>query len=248
MIPPLASPRSEHVEQIKRTVSGYTHLGGDQPFESYNALSHYSRAQNGWALERSQVPMSLLTQGQLDLIERAVADIAARCVSGDLIEAGIWRGGAVILMRALLDAYDLADRCVVAADSFVGIPQNSRFKHDPVDAWVDRWEASLDEVKTNIASVGLLDARLELLPGYFEDSLPSLAERRFALIRLDSDSYDSVLTSLECLYPLLSPGGIIVVDDWHLPGCRFAVDKYRADHGITDPMHSDSGNGYWIKG
>lgn len=235
------------IEELKRAVSGHLHLGGDTPFESFNALSHYDRENSRWRIDREQVPMSLLSKGQLDLIDWAVNDLAARKVPGDLIEAGVWRGGAVILMRALLDAYFLHDRQVIAADSFSGIPKNTQFKHDPVDLWEDRWEASLDEVKENISSFGLLDERIEFVEGYFADTLPALANRNFALVRLDSDSYDSVLTSLEHLYPRLSSGGIIIVDDWHLPGCRFAVDHYRAAQGITEEMQANSGNGYWIK-
>lgn len=223
------------------------HLGGDMPFENFNALSYYDRKNSRWRVERDRVPMSLLSKGQLDLIEWAVSDIVARAVPGDLIEAGVWRGGAVILMRALLDVHSITDRQVVAADSFTGIPKNSRFKHDPVDLWEDRWKAGIDEVKANIASFGLLDERIEIVEGYFAETLPSLADRNFALIRLDSDSYDSVLTSLELLYPRLSHGGIIIVDDWHLPGCRFAVDLYRTQNNITDEMVINSGNSYWIK-
>lgn len=247
MILPPAGVPDESIEAIKQQVSGYAHLGGGEPFERFDALAHYDREKSEWRIPRAELPLSLLNKGQLDLIERAVVTVEARGIPGDLIEAGVWRGGAIILMRAMLNAYGIADRTVIAADSFAGIPMNTQFKHDPVDLWEDRWEAGIDEVKANIARFGLLDERILFVEGYFADTLPSLPERNFALIRLDSDSYDSVLTSLENLYPRLSPGGIIIIDDWHLPGCRFAVDHYRAQNGIADEMHADSGNGYWTK-
>ncbi|WCT71833.1 macrocin O-methyltransferase [Sphingomonas naphthae] len=163
------------------------------------------------------------------------------------IEAGIWRGGAIILMRALLDVYGADGRKVFAADSFAGIPLNTKAKNDPVDRWADRWVAGLEEVRGNIARFGLLDERIIFVEGFFADSLPALRDERFALIRLDSDSYDSVETSLDYLYPLLSRGGVIIIDDWHLPGCRMAVQDYRARHGIADPIQQDGGNAYWVK-
>jgi O-methyltransferase len=239
--------RDAYIESIKQAVCNYAALGGDVPFAQFNALVHYDQQQSRWTIEPDARPMTLLSKGQLDLIEWAVTDLEARQVPGDYIEAGIWRGGAVILMRALLDADGIAGRAVLAADSFEGIPKNTKFRHDPVDLWEDRWAASLDEVKANVARFDLLDERIQFVEGYFEDSLGALADRQFALIRLDSDSYDSVMTSLDHLYPGLSSGGIIIIDDWHLPGCRMAVDAYRAKHGIIEPMLSKAGNGYWIK-
>jgi O-methyltransferase len=236
-----------YIDELKQAICNYPALGNGVSFAEFNALVHYDQPGSRWRIEPQARPMTLLSKGQLDLIDDAIRDLEARSVAGDYIEAGIWRGGAIILMRALLDAYAIADRQVFAADSFQGIPKNTKFRHDPVDLWEDRWAASLDEVKANIARFDLLDNRICFVEGYFEDSLARLTSEQFALIRLDSDSYDSVMTSLEHLYPRLSTGGIIIIDDWHLPGCRMAVDAYRASHAIAEPMLSKAGNGYWIK-
>lgn len=236
-----------YLDLIKRLITNYAYLGGGHSFAAFDPQRHYDHDASSWRIDQHSRPMTLLSVAQLEMIEEAVLDVQRRGVSGDLIEAGIWRGGAIIFMRALLKAYDIDNRRIIAADSFEGIPQNVSFKHDPVDAWQDRWAASLQEVKGNIERLGLLDERIEFLPGYFSDSLGAIAKRDFALIRLDSDSYDSVMTSLEHLYPRLSPGGIIIIDDWHLVGCRFAVDAYRKEHGITDEIVARDGNAYWIK-
>ena len=136
----------------------------------------------------------------------------------------------------------------MAADLPVaGIPMNERGRNDPVDLWKDRWVAPLDEVKQNIARFGLLDDRIEFVPGFFADSLKALSDERFSLARLDSDSYDSVETSLEFLYPLLSKGGVVIIDDWHLDGCKAAVADYRSRHGIDDKIYVFDGNAYWTK-
>ncbi len=239
--------RDSYIDLIKRAVTNYAYLGGSSSIETFDCLSSYDKRQSRWNMDARARPMTLLSKGQLDLIEKCALKIEEMNVPGDYIEAGVWRGGAIIFMRALMKAYGIEQRKIIAADSFSGIPQNQVFRHDPVDNWVDRWEASLDEVNGNIARFGLLDDRIEMLSGLFSDSLPSLSGRSFALIRLDSDAHDSVMASLEHLYPALSPGGIIIVDDWHLVGCRFAVNAYRKKHNISDEICVEAGNGYWTK-
>ena len=238
---------SAYLDLIKRLITNYAYLGGDDTFAAFNPIRQYNLEAQKWRIDPQSRPMTLLSIGQLEMIEEAVLDLNQRNVPGDFIEAGIWRGGAIIFMRALLKAYGIDNRQIIAADSFEGIPQNVTFKHDPVDTWQDRWTASLDEVNGNIERLGLLDERIEFLPGYFADSLSAVEKRDFALVRLDSDSYESVMTSLEHLYPRLSPGGIIIIDDWHLVGCRFAVDAYRKEYDITEEIVARDGNAYWIK-
>jgi O-methyltransferase/8-demethyl-8-(2,3-dimethoxy-alpha-L-rhamnosyl)tetracenomycin-C 4'-O-methyltransferase len=236
-----------YIELLKRAVSNYLYLGDDASFDDYLCATRYDTERAQWTIDPLARPLTLLTKSQLDLIEEAVLVMVEQRVPGDLIEAGVWRGGAVILMRALLDAYGIADRKVFAADSFSGIPPNVRAINDPVDSWSDRWIATLDEVRQNVARFGLLDDRIVFVPGFFDCSLRTLADRRFALIRLDSDSYDSIETSLAFLYPLLSRSGMIIIDDWHLAGCRMAVHDYRSKHGIEDPILEDAGNAFWLK-
>lgn len=117
-----------------------------------------------------------------------------------------------------------------------------------MDLWSDRWVASLDEVRQSFARFGLLDDRIEFLEGFFADTLKTLKGKTFAVVRLDSDSYDSVETSLEYLYPLVPRGGVVIIDDWHLAGCRMAVTNYRNHCGIADEIHLCEGNSYWFKG
>lgn len=235
------------LDRVKHGITGYNWLGGNQPFAKFNCTDHYDIAAGEWKIPRSELPLTLLSKGQLDLIERAILQIEAAAVPGDLVEAGVWRGGAVVLMRAVLEAHALSERTVWATDSFSGIPPSTRFAADPVNTWKDRWEAPLDEVREAIAGYGYLDERTRFLPGYFEDTLPALIDERFALIRLDSDAYDSVRCSLEQLYPLLSSGGIIIIDDWHLLSCRMAVQNYRMLHGIESELTVTAGNAWWVK-
>lgn len=235
------------LEALKQLVSGYDRFGQGSDFASFYPLSQYDGKLAAWKIPRKDLPLTLLSKGQLDLVEELLVDIGNRGIPGDCIEAGVWRGGTIILMRAVLDSNGMADRQVIAADTFCGIPPSTRFRHDPVDGWSDRWIASLEEVKDNLADINMLDDRIELLEGLFADSLPSLTGRQLALIRLDCDSYDSVMDALEGLYPLLMPGGAVIIDDWHLIGCRLAVDAYRKHHAITDVIEVCAENGYWFK-
>jgi hypothetical protein len=75
------------------------------------------------------------------------------------------------------------------------------------------------------------------VPGFFEETLPTLADRRWALVRLDGDTYEATRVSLEVLYPGLAAGGHLVIDDYlQLDPCREAVDEFRREHGITEPI------------
>lgn len=242
-----APRRDAYIDLIERSITNYHYLGGDVPFEEFRAATHYDLAQSQWKVDPLARPLTLLTKAQLDLIDRAIRDLEARGIRGDFIEAGVWRGGVIVFMRALLDAYNIQDRRIFAADSFAGIPKNTRVQNDPVDDWTDRWVASLDDVRRSIARFGLLDERILFVVGNFADTLKSLARERFALIRLDSDSYESVETSLTALYPQLSAGGVVIIDDWHLVGCRAAVEDYRARQGIRDQIQVHEANAYWVK-
>lgn len=240
--------REAYLDLLKRAIGNYLYLGGETTAEAFRCVSHYDLESSSWKIERLSLPATLLTRKQLDLIHASVLAVERDCVAGDFLEAGVWRGGVIILLRALLNAYAIPDRRVVAADSFAGIPRNTRATGDPVDGWADRWIASLEEVKKLIARFDLLDDRVVFLSGFFEDSFKTLTDERYAIIRLDSDSYDSVETSLEYLYPRVSRGGIVIIDDWHLPGCRMAVETYRAQLGIRDPIEVVDGNAWWTKG
>ena len=245
--PPEQFLREAYIDLLKRSITNHNYLGGDTPFEKFRCVTHYDVDQGQWKIDPLARPLTLLSKRQLDLIEQCILVVDEEGVPGDFIEAGVWRGGAIIFMRALLDAHQIMGRRVFAADSFAGIPKSARALYEPVDEWPDRWVASLEEVKENIGRLGLLDERIVFVPGFFADSLKTLTGETFALIRLDSDSYESVETSLVQLYPLVSLGGIVIIDDWHLPSCKAAVLDYRARCGIAGPIHEHDGNAYWVK-
>lgn len=183
-------------------------------------------------------PMYALTMvglQRLDDLQRCVESVVREGVEGDLIEAGCWRGGASILMRATLDSLGADDRVLWVADSFQGFPAPD----GPVDdefAAFDFLAVGLEEVRANFARLGC-EAGTRFVPGFFSETLPPLTGRRWALARLDGDTYEATWVSLRSLYPGVSAGGYVIVDDYGaFDECREAVDDFRRVHGISEPL------------
>ncbi len=196
---------------------------------------------------------TMLSKQRLDNVHEAIKSILRERVPGDLIETGVWRGGACILMRGILKAYGDTSRRVFLADSFAGLPKPDAAKY-PSDAGdrhhhFDFLAVSMEEVQENFRKYGLLDSQVVFLKGWFKDTLPSAPLRELALMRLDGDMYESTMDALKNLYPKLAPGGFCIIDDYALPGCRAAVDQFRAEKGISEPMvEIDFSGRYWRKG
>jgi O-methyltransferase len=186
----------------------------------------------------------------LENVQDCVEEVIKNNIPGDLMETGVWRGGATILMRAVLLAYGITDRKVWCADSFEGlpIPDCPQDSGDPLHD-EPTLAVSLEQVKENFAKYWLLDEQVMFLKGWFKDTLPTAPIDKLAVLRLDGDTYASTMTALEALYPKLSVGGFLIVDDygaWN--SCRQAITDYRQKNSITDEiMPVDWTRVYWMK-
>jgi O-methyltransferase len=171
-------------------------------------------------------------------------------IEGDFAECGVWRGGVVVLLRGVLAAYGSTDRAVWGADSFEGlpVPDVDRFPEDAGYDWshVGALKVGLDDVEANLERYGLLDEQVRLLPGWFEDTLPSSPIEHLAVLRIDGDLYQSTMDALVALEPRVSAGGFVIIDDYHgwVP-CRRAVDDYRTANGITASMTTVDWTAVW---
>jgi hypothetical protein len=200
---------------------------------------------------------SMIGLKRLANLQECAETVLRENVPGDLIETGVWRGGACILMRAILRAYD-SDRRVWVADSFEGLPSattepDRALARENVNydiAGHPHIAASLEEVRENFNRFGLLDSQVKFLKGWFKDTLPSAPIGKLAVLRLDGDMYESTIDVLANLYEKVSLGGFIIVDDYHTWWtCRRAVDEFRAQHGIKWPIQEIDGCGvYWRNG
>ncbi len=182
-------------------------------------------------------------------IEALITDVVEKDVPGDVIEAGVWKGGAVIYMKYLLEQLG-SDKKVFVADSFDGLPPPD--PKYPMDAGWDyskmaHLAVSEEKVRSNFEHFGLLDERVIFVKGLFKDTLAAIPGP-FSIIRLDGDMYESTLNSLDGLYHKLSPGGYCIIDDWGLAACNAAVVEFRNLNGVTDTVvQVDGFCVYWQK-
>ena len=195
---------------------------------------------------------SMIGLKRMDNIQHCVQAVLADDVPGDLIETGVWRGGACIFMKANLVAGGDTDRTVWVADSFQGLPQPNAtlFPADSGDDLYTRSGLSVgaDQVRHNFARYGLLDERVKFLVGWFKDTLPTAPIDKLAVMRLDGDMYESTWQAIEALYPKLSPGGFCIIDDFgsHQSQAGLAVRDYRKAIGIDEEIIDIDGFGaYW---
>jgi O-methyltransferase len=244
---PVARPRNP----LKRLIFDSMKKNGIEPL--LRKAKHVGTRFEGkdWPLPKSA--LTAIGMIGLDNLQFCVEDVLRRQVPGDLIETGAWRGGASIFMRSILKAHDVRDRKVYVADSFEGLPKPNVERY-PADAGdnhhtFDFLAVSLDEVKENFSRYGLLDDQVCFVKGWFRDTLPTLRDKMWALLRLDGDMYESTWDGLVNLYPNLSVGGYIIVDDYGaVKGCRAAVEDYRRANHIAEPIYAvDSGRAFWQK-
>lgn len=194
---------------------------------------------------------SMIGHKRMRQLQEAAERVIAEGVPGDFIETGVWRGGACILLRAVLEAWGVRDRRVWLADSFAGLPAPNAARY-PADAGQElhtypELAISAAEVRANFARYGLLDDQVVFLEGWFRDTLRAAPIERLAILRLDGDLYESTSDALTGLYDKVSVGGFVIVDDFgFFPCCRQAVEDFRAARGITDLIEDIDGTGvYW---
>ncbi|PZE20524.1 TylF/MycF family methyltransferase [Paenibacillus xerothermodurans] len=232
-----------YLELLKKTILNeiYIDLEGADP--------HNRREGLDWPV----IGHSMIGRHRMENLQQCMASVIANNVPGDFIETGVWRGGACIFMRGFLKAYGITNRQVWVADSFEGLPEPD-IQNYPQDIGsalhtVSQLEVSLENVQENFAKYDLLDEQVRFLQGWFKDTLPTAPIQQIAVARLDGDMYSSTMDSLRNLYPKVSPGGYIIIDDYGvLATCAAAVTDYRNEFGITDPIIPiDSTGVYWRK-
>ena len=180
-------------------------------------------------------------------------EVLRRDIPGDFIETGVWRGGACIMMRAVLKAYNVTNRRIFVCDSFEGLPAPNAVDY-PVDAGdilssYDALKVSQETVEANFNQYGLLDEQVHFVKGWFKDTLHSLPSHQYAIVRLDGDMYESTIQALNALYGFLSPSGFLIVDDYGVtPMCSTAVHDFRTKHAISEEIRPIDWTGsYWQK-
>jgi hypothetical protein len=202
-------------------------------------------AQNRAIVERA-FPHTMTGVLRLDATVRAVRHCVAREVPGAFAECGVWRGGSVLAMLLTLQELDATDRDVYLYDTFEGMTEpTERDVTDREPPALATWEEARSRgerpwsevfgadvfneasVRELLVTTGYPRERLHFVAGPVEQTLPAAAPDALALLRLDTDWYESTRHELVHLYPRLSGGGVLIVDDYgHWQGARQAVDEY----------------------
>lgn len=207
--------------------------------------------ESGW--DWPSVAHTMIGRKRLQNVRDLVESVIDNNIPGDFIETGVWRGGACIMMRAVLQAYNIQDKKVWLADSFEGLPPpNAKdYPHDKNQKFHEYSElaVSLEEVKNNFEKYGLLDNQVEFIEGWFKDSLKNSPIDQLAILRLDGDLYESTIQPLDYLYDKLSVGGYVIVDDYNVvEACKLAVHDFLSARKITPTIIKiDEIGVYWKK-
>jgi O-methyltransferase len=199
------------------------------------------------AYERSHVA-TMTSVERMYALHRATGYVVRAGVPGAIVECGVWRGGSSMMAALTLMSKGDTSRELWLYDTFEGMPEPTESDiAAPTGASARRdWEsaqrgdhnawcyASVDEVRANMGETRYPQERLHFIKGKVEDTIPGDIPEEIAILRLDTDWYESTRHELEYLFPRLVPGGVLILDDYgYWAGARKAVDEYFAEHGIV---------------
>lgn len=199
-----------------------------------------------------EFPHSMIGRKRVDNLHYCIEKVLSDDIPGDLIETGVWRGGATILMRGILAAHNVIDRTVWVADSFEGLPSPTLKQDQGINLTKDYFpvlSVGLDKVKELFLRYDLLDDQVRFLKGWFKDTLPEAQIEQLSILRLDGDLYESTMDAFRALYDKVSIGGFVIIDDYNaLEVCKMAVHDFRKEKHIDDEIIKiDNTSVYWVK-
>jgi O-methyltransferase len=183
-----------------------------------------------WQSHEIASPFSMVHIPGFYNVYQSLAYIRDNRLPGDLVECGCALGGVAIFMKLLLRRWGM-DRNIILFDTFVGPPVGSS---DTIYGGLPfRWNAPTENHRPGteqniIETCGSLEG-FQIVEGFVEDTLPKTTLKQLALLRLDTDFYESTKSEFEILYPKLVPGGVLIIDDYgYFQGSRLATDEYLA--------------------
>jgi len=194
-------------------------------------------------------PYTLTNEERIAALIKAVGYIVGHKIPGDVAECGVWRGGSVMAIALALISYGDSNRHLYLYDTFEGMSEptehDKMFDGQPAQSRLApnletarRARAPMEEVRTNVLSTDYPKERVHFVKGKVEETLPSIRPHRLALLRLDTDWYESTKHELTHLFPLLELHGILIIDDYgHWKGARKAVDEYLSEHKLILYLH-----------
>jgi len=187
-------------------------------------------------------PYTMTSRERVFALRRSVEYIVDQDIPGDVVECGVWKGGSMMAVARTLMERGANARKLYLFDTYEGMtePTEADVNYRGMAAlsrWRvgEKWDYSpLDEVKSNMRDTGYDEEKVLFVKGKVEDTLPKNAPERISLLRLDTDWYESTYHELVHLYPRLSVGGVLIIDDYGFwAGQRKAVDRYIDEHDLA---------------
>ena len=183
------------------------------------------------------------------VLSRAVEYLVKNNIAGDIVECGVWKGGSMMLIAKRLLQLNNSNRKLFLFDTFEGMSEPNEKDVSAIDSSTAKellekenrsegdnvWcYSSLDEVKSNLRKINYPSDKLFYYKGKVEDTLPEPSLGEIALLRLDTDFYESTKHELETLYDKVVPGGVLIIDDYgHWSGSQKAVDEFIEERNLT---------------
>jgi hypothetical protein len=192
-------------------------------------------------------PFTMTSEERLYSFNKAVEYIVKNNIEGDIVECGVWRGGSSMCAMLSLLQLNAANRNFFLYDTFEGMSEPTSIDHDILGKDAKNlleesqkstddmmWcYAPIEEVKANIQSTNYSENLVQFIKGKVEDTIPKTLPDKIAILRLDTDFYESTYHELVHLFPKLVKGGVIIIDDYgHWKGAREAVDQYFKEQNV----------------
>lgn len=197
-------------------------------------------------------PYTMTSPERMYSLHKSVQNVVKNNINGDFVECGVWKGGSSMVIALTLLQMNDSFRRLYLYDTFEGMSEPSALDKDisGADAEIvlnnsDREDSNsiwcysgLEEVKKNLLSTGLPSSNIKFIKGMVEETIPGTISEKIALLRLDTDWYESTLHELNHLYPLVSKNGVVIIDDYgHWQGARKAVDEFLEKQEIKPLLH-----------
>jgi hypothetical protein len=241
--------RERYLQIVARALDGTIYE--DPPLSSNGGpVFDMNLRTHGW--DWPSVAFTMVGTKRLRNVRLLLESVIGEGVPGDFVETGVWRGGACIMARAVLQAYGVKDRSIIACDSFEGLPEPNAadFPADEGSTFHTYTDlaVSLEQVKANFEKFDLLDDQVVFLKGWFRDTMPTVPSKQVAVLRLDGDMYESTIDPLRHLYDRIPTGGYVIIDDYHVvEASKIALHDFLNERGETPVLHEIDGVGVYFR-
>jgi hypothetical protein len=190
-------------------------------------------------------PYTMTTWERQFALYKSVIYMVRNNIPGDIVECGVWKGGSSMMAAYTLLHLNDTGRHLYLYDTYTGMAEpgeaDSTYGNSALNTWkkkqkgdINEWCYSpVEEVENNLARTNYPKDKLHFVKGKVEDSIPGTIPKTIGILRLDTDWYSSTKHEMNHLYPLVSKGGVVIIDDYgYWEGSKKALIEYFAEHDL----------------